>query len=185
MNSQKLQRLGEQRLARFGPMPGRGTGRMRQWNRIQIVTKQAHAMQLADDVLHLFHCQHLRNGQLADGQDQLRTQQVDFRAQPVATLGDLALVGHPIPPFWILARKAPTHSGHVYPTAKVFLWQPDRGEPLEHGLARSPRKRSGKFALARARRLAEQHDAGSHRPAAHHRSDHLGAAITFQQGVDV
>ena len=59
MPGQKLERLGQQRLPRLGPMPGRGPRGMWEGNRVQTVPEDRNPVSPADYVHQLRHLHHL------------------------------------------------------------------------------------------------------------------------------
>jgi len=137
-----------------------------------------------DDFAQLVCLDKLRDGQLADRDDELRLEQSNFAIHPRAAIGDFFIIGHAVTgTFRMLARKTAADSGHINIPTKNFL--PETAcflEPTKERFTRSPSERAAEERLARAGRLSDEHDLASHRSA---RDGGRFHARTFPAGVQL
>ena len=113
----------------------------------------------ADDLVELFYREELRDGEFADGDDQLRSQKIDLIVDPGRAIPDLVRRRNAVAAGGSFARKTATDGSEVNLYAHLFFaHSAELLEPAEECAARGPRERSSEHRLFHAGRLADEHD---------------------------
>src|SRR5439155_8709096 len=95
------------------------------------------SMHRSDDLLQFRFPDERLRGDRTDGDDQLRTQQLNLTIEMRRTIRDLGCARHAIAArFGIAAGKASNHCAHVDVTAKLRFVDAEALEPAEQPLAR-------------------------------------------------
>jgi hypothetical protein len=132
---------------------------MRQRNHIKSMAVFCHGEAAADHIGELFKFEELLDGQLADGQDQIRTENFHLRSEPITAGHDFRGIWHPVTALFGLARETARHGSHVNAFAKVCLAPSTRAlKPAEERFSRRPGEGSPHHWLLRAGRLSHAHD---------------------------
>lgn len=154
-------RSAQQGPPRLHPVPRRSARGMRQRNAVRRVPAISDRENLSDAFHEQSLADKLRDRELPHRHHQLRSEQLEFPAQPIGAPGDLAGCRHPVASLRTLARETAANRRKVNPIANL-LFRPTRstGEPFEKRLPRRPGKRPAGLGLFVARRLPdEQHPA--------------------------
>ena len=96
---------------------------MRQGNQIEAVPAINRAKLFSDHIVKPLDGEELRDTQLADGNDQLRAQNVELAVTPIRAVFHFFAGGHPIAAFGSLARKASRGRRHVNLGSEFLLRQ--------------------------------------------------------------
>ena len=104
---------------------------MRQGDKIDFGTVDIPLEFLADDIDQFIHLEILRYGQLADGDDQLRLQQLYLTVDPLRTGRYLAPVRYTVAAFRVLTGKTSAHSRHIDLSPEIRLADTDGLKPFE------------------------------------------------------
>lgn len=129
---------------------------MGQGDDIHGMVRQARSVTLSDNIRELFHRHELGDGQFANRQDELRTQQVYFGIEPLSAVIDLILAGHPVAAFGVFAGKTATDGGHVDTLSKSVFIQTDGFKPAEECFTGCPGKGFSGRPLFVTRSLSDQ-----------------------------
>src|SRR5206468_2336035 len=107
-----------------------------------------------------------RDRELADWQDQLRTQQLDLGREPARAVGNLVIIRHAVAADQALAGEAAANRRKINVVARLVL-APTQAflKPFEKRFPRGPRERSPQHRLLVTRRLTDQEDAAGDRAA--------------------
>lgn len=116
------------------------------------------------------------DGKLAHGQNQLRTEQGEFRRKPARAICNLVRVGYPIAAGVFLAWETAADRRKVDAIAGLFLAPAQRfAEPLEQRLPGRPGKGPAELRLFVSGRLTYKYDPARQRAAYDNRTVHLRA----------
>ena len=122
-------------------VPGRGAGRMRQWNQIEPMVR---AFDIKFPTNHFFQflaADELGDGEFADGNDQLRLEEIDFIVHPRRAIPDFVGRGNSVTSGSSLAGKTATDRGEINLGADLFFVHAAKLlEPTEERPARCPRE---------------------------------------------
>ena len=125
----------------------------------------------------------LGDGELAHGDHQIGLEELQFRIQPAAALGDLGRRWHAVSPLGILSRKTAADGGHIDAGAEIrFPYATLFGEPAKERFPGGPRKRAAENRLLDSRSLADKQHLAHHRRAGNDRFVHGGTAGAGMEG---
>lgn len=149
----------EQAQAGWNAMPGRGAGGMRERDKIEGAALVANGKRAANYFVEFFERKKLRDGEFADGDDQLGSQEIDLVVHPGRAIPNLIRRGNAIAAGRRFSGEATTNGGEINLRAHLFLG--DSAEllkPAEECATRGPRKRFAEHGLFHAGCLADEHD---------------------------
>jgi hypothetical protein len=140
-------------------MPGRGAGRMREWNQIEGAPFVANAKGASHDFVELLEWEELRDGEFADWDDQLRSQEIDLIVHPARAIPDFVGRRDAVAAAGGFSGKAATDGGEVNSGAHLFSVHSAKFlEPTEERAPRRPRERFSEHWFFHSGRLTNEHD---------------------------
>ena len=129
---------------------------MWQGNNIRHMAVKTEAVAFTNNRIEFFDGHDLGDRQFANGQNELRFEELQFCNKPFGAIVDFILIWHPIPTAGVFPGKTTTHRGHIdFLPERLFL-QANAVKPAEQSLACRPGKRAVELDLPVARRLANQ-----------------------------
>ena len=128
----------------------------------------------------------LRDGELANRNDELRRKDFQFAAQPPGAIGDFSWRRHAVAAGGILSGEAATDGSHVNRSAEFSFTQAcGFFKPPKQSLPSGPSEGSAEDRFLCARRLADEHHLADDRAAAHYWWLHLGTKPAGEQASNM
>src|SRR6476646_4874502 len=172
----------EETEARRDAMPGRCTGRMGERNQIESAAFIVNGKGPAHHFIELLERQELRDGQFADGDDQLGSQEIDLVVHPGRTIPDFVRRRNTVAAGCSFARETAADSGEVDPGADLFfVHSTELLKPAEERAPRGPCEGLPQDRLFNTRCLTDEHDLAQYRTAGNGWWNHSRAAPALPQ----
>src|SRR2546423_10927836 len=149
----------KQSHSRRNAMPWRGARWVWKGNQVEGPPFVANHERPANHFIQFFEGKKLRDGQFADGNDQLRSQNIDFIVHPGRAIPDLVRRGDAVAAGGSFSRETAADGGEVNLRADLFfVHSAELLKPAEKRTARGPGKWFAEHGLFHAGRLADEHD---------------------------
>ena len=155
---------------------------MGQRNQIKRMSSASYSKLTANDLVEFLQWDKLGNRQLADRNNQIRLQDIQFTFKPNRAITYFLRRRHPITARWIFTGKTAAHCSHIYRSAEL-LFAHSRGctKPAKKSLTCGPGKRPSQLRLLIPGRLAHQQNFACHRLTTNHRWMHSPALPALPQ----
>src|SRR5437762_10146235 len=125
-------------------MPRRSARRMRQRNQIEGASFVADPERSANDFVEFFERKKLRDGEFADGNDEIGLKQIDFVVHPTRAISNFVWRGNAVAARGRFPRETATNGREVNRRANSFLVHSTKfAEPTEERASGGPRERFG------------------------------------------
>ncbi len=167
-------------------MPGRGSGGMRQRNKIKRVTIASYGETTTNNAIQFLDRNKLRDRQFAYRNDKAWTQDLHFIGQPRRAIANLFRARHAISTGGSFSRETATDSGKVNLRAHLcFSHSAKLAKPAEESAPRCPCERSRKNGFFYSGRLSDENYPAENRSARHRGRNHPRTAPALQKVSDV
>ena len=173
-------------FTRLHSMPGRGTGRVGQWDEAEANSGVGEAEHSAHDRVEAGTGEELLDGKFANGDDKGWPKNLDLAVEPMGTIGDFQERRHAVAARFLFTWKAAADSGHVNAGTELrFIQARGLFEPAEEGFASGPGEGAAEDRFFIARGLADEHHFTENGAAADDGLVHGGAAGALEQLLDM